>query len=104
VTLPNNGLADFRFHIREQQIAGFANLTYAPIPALKVTAGLRESYAPGFYKQNLSGFFTGAVGNDSLGDQKPGMLFPPHAIGSSDAGVLGFLLPVDDGKNHTSGR
>ena len=59
VTFPNNSLAQFKFHLREQQYAAFANLTYAPIPALKVTAGLRENYAPGFYKQDLSGFFTG---------------------------------------------
>jgi iron complex outermembrane receptor protein len=60
VAFPNNSLAEFRFHVREQQIAGFANLTYSPIPSLKLTAGLRESYAPGFYKQDLSaGFFDG---------------------------------------------
>ena len=60
LTFPNNELADFEFHIRERQIAGFANLTYAPIPALRVTAGLRESYAPGFYRQDLSSqLFTG---------------------------------------------
>jgi iron complex outermembrane recepter protein len=60
LTFPNNELADFEFHIRERQIAGFANLTYAPLPALRVTAGLRESYAPGFYRQDLSSqLFTG---------------------------------------------
>jgi iron complex outermembrane recepter protein len=60
VSFPNNSLAEFEFNDRQQQIAGFANLTYAPIPVLQATAGLRESYAPGFYKQNLSaGFFDG---------------------------------------------
>jgi iron complex outermembrane recepter protein len=60
VSFPNNSLAEFEFNIRERQIAGYANLTYSPIPALQIAAGLRESDAPGFYKQNLSaGFFDG---------------------------------------------
>lgn len=60
VAFPNNNLAYFKFHIREQQIAGFADLTYSPMPELKVTAGLRESHAPGFYKQSLgTGLFSG---------------------------------------------
>jgi iron complex outermembrane recepter protein len=66
VAFPNNSLAQFRFHDREQQVAGFGNLTYSPIPALKLTAGLRETYSPGYYKQDLStGFFGGPAFNNT---------------------------------------
>ncbi len=60
VAFPNNNLAYFKFHLREQQIAAYANLTYSPNSVLHLAAGLRESYAPGFYKQSLApGLFTG---------------------------------------------
>jgi iron complex outermembrane receptor protein len=61
---PDNDLATFRFHDKEQQIAVFGDATYAPIPSLKLTAGLRESYAPGFYAQGASPdeFFGGGAG------------------------------------------
>jgi iron complex outermembrane receptor protein len=59
-TFPNNSLALFNFRLREQQFAAFGNVTYSPIENLKLTAGVRENYAPGYYKQDLAAsFFTG---------------------------------------------
>ncbi len=43
--------------LREEQYAAYGDLTYSPIPRLKLTAGLRYSYAPGSLTQYQSGYF-----------------------------------------------
>lgn len=58
---PNGSIIYTTAHTHEEQYAAFGDVTYSLKPNLKLTAGVRYSYAPGSYVQNQIGFFAQGV-------------------------------------------
>jgi len=54
---PDNYFGIFYNRSQQKQAAVYGDLTYSPIPALKLTGGLRESYATSFLTQTLPPVF-----------------------------------------------
>jgi iron complex outermembrane receptor protein len=57
-TFPNNSVATDDTAEDEKQYAAFADVSYRFIPSLKVTAGLRYSYAPTIFNDFQGGYFS----------------------------------------------
>lgn len=77
---PNNLFGVFHDRLLEEQLAVYGDLTYAPIPALRLTAGLRESYAPGHLHQYLSDYFNEGAPPEIVVDTKFNSLTPQFSV------------------------
>jgi outer membrane receptor protein involved in Fe transport len=77
---PNNLFGVFHDRLLQEQVAAYGDFTYSPIPELRISAGLRESYSPGHLHQYLSDYFNEGAPPEIVVDTKFNALTPQFSI------------------------